>query len=114
MERGAYSKKGYKEESGICRGITLPSVVGKAFCQILNNRLVECLEREKHCMKTRLALKAAWIMFILKKKICELKERNIGIAEKAFQEKALTFYLTPLLHCSSICGGFMLTRNITT
>ena len=40
-------KKGDKEEPGNYRGITLLSVVGKVFCKILNNRLVEHLDRER-------------------------------------------------------------------
>ena len=38
-------KKGDKEDPGNYRGITLLSVVGKVFCKILNNRLVERLDR---------------------------------------------------------------------
>ena len=34
-------KKGDREEPGNYRGITLLSVVGKVFCKILNNRLVQ-------------------------------------------------------------------------
>ena len=45
MERGTYSKKGDKEVPGNYRGITLLSVVGKVFCKILNNRLVERLDK---------------------------------------------------------------------
>ena len=45
MERGTYSKKGDKEVPGNYRGITLVSVVGKVFCKILNNRLVERLDK---------------------------------------------------------------------
>ena len=41
------SLKGNKEEPGNYRGITLLSVVGKVFCKILNNRLVEHLDRER-------------------------------------------------------------------
>ena len=40
-------KNGDKEEPGNYRGITLLSVVGKVFCKILNNRLVEHLDRER-------------------------------------------------------------------
>ena len=38
-------KKGDKEVPGNYRGITLLSVVGKVFCKILNNRLVERLDK---------------------------------------------------------------------
>ena len=40
-------QKGDKEDPGNYRGITLLSVVGKVFCKILNNRLVEHLDRER-------------------------------------------------------------------
>ena len=40
------TKEGDKEEPGNYRGMTLLSVVGKVFCKILNNRLVEHLQRE--------------------------------------------------------------------
>ena len=39
-------KKGDRENPGNYRGITLLSVVGKVFCKILNNRLVQCLDKE--------------------------------------------------------------------
>ena len=39
-------KKGDREDPGNYRGITLLSVVGKVFCKILNNKLVQCLDKE--------------------------------------------------------------------
>ena len=39
-------KKRDREDPGNYRGITLLSVVGKVFCKILNNRLVQCLDKE--------------------------------------------------------------------
>ena len=39
-------KKGDREDPGNYRGITLLSVVGKVFCKIINNRLVQCLDKE--------------------------------------------------------------------
>ena len=41
MERRTYSKKGDKEDLGIYRDSTILSVVGKVFCKILNDRLVQ-------------------------------------------------------------------------
>ena len=55
-------KKGDREDPGNYRGITLLSVVGKVFCKVLNNRLVQCLD------KVRLDFEltgVAWIMFTL-------------------------------------------------
>ena len=83
MERGAYCKKGDKEEPGN----SLLSVVGKVFCKIRNNRLVERLERKEHCMKARLLLEkieAAWIMFILHMRLYKGNYRKISLRTHFF------------------------------
>ena len=61
-------KKGDREDSPNYRGATLLSVVGKVFCKIFNNKLVQCLDKKEHCMRDRLALElseVAWIMYTL-------------------------------------------------
>ena len=74
MERPAllliFLRKGIERILVIYRGITLLSVVGKVFCKILNNRLVQCLDKEGalHEGQARLALdltEVAWIMCTL-------------------------------------------------
>ena len=48
-------KKGAKEDPGNYRGITLLSVVGKVFCKILNDRLVQYLDKSVKFMKDKQA-----------------------------------------------------------
>ena len=60
-------KKGDSEGPANYRGITFLSVVGKVFCKILNNRLVQCLDKEG-ALHEGLALElkeVAWIMCTL-------------------------------------------------
>ena len=43
-------KKDDKEDPGNYRGITLLSVVGKVFCKVVNDRLVQHLESGGRCL----------------------------------------------------------------
>ena len=58
-------KKGNREDPGNYRGIFLLSVVGKVFCKILNNRLVQCLDKEGALHETLDLTEVAWIMCTL-------------------------------------------------
>ena len=66
-------KKGDREDPSNYRGITLLSVVGKVFCKILNNRLVQCLDKEGALHEGQAAFRlteVAWIMCTLYMKLC--------------------------------------------
>ena len=66
-------KKGDREDPGNYRGITLLSVLGKVICKILNNRLVQCLDKGAlHEGQVGLDLtEIEWIMCTLKMKLCK-------------------------------------------
>ena len=59
-------KKRDREDPGNYRGITLLSAVGKVFCKVLNNRLVQCLDKGGVLHEGNAVLEltgVAWIMF---------------------------------------------------
>ena len=61
-------RKGDREDPANYRGMTLLSVVGKVFCKVHNNRLVQCVDKKEHCNMDKMALElteVAWIMCTL-------------------------------------------------
>ena len=57
-------KKGDKEDPGNYRGITLLSVVGKVFCKILNDSLVQYLDKVVKVMKDKQAFMQVGVVSI--------------------------------------------------